>query len=269
MKSSYCLIFFLFMSTLLYGQQYQLSFQVGHQFGFRPQLSNDVDLSNKVKYSLGNGVNSLLMFSFIPDSANWYISLGLNSLRGNTVLVSENYRNTHQYEAVSKSISTHRFQALLNYRFKLKKSTINAYSGIVVPFYNRIVEEYSMKDSFLYVNKSYKVRNYLSIGYHGGLEYQKRINSKLSFSLSSNLTVLNQRVKSKNMINYADHNLNTIDFIPDRANREFQYKKDVIEIQNNESFLPRAFNKNSPTDLLTYTETLSSVGISIGVVYHF
>jgi hypothetical protein len=71
------------------------------------------------------------------------------------------------------------------------------------------------------------------------------------------------------MINYADHNLNTIDFIPDRANREFQYKKDVIEIQNNESFLPRAFNKNSPTDLLTYTETLSSVGISIGVVYHF
>jgi hypothetical protein len=64
-----------------------------------------------------------------------------------------------------------------------------------------------MKDSFLYVYKSYKVRNYLSIGYHGGLEYQKRINSKLSFSLSSNLTVLNQRVKSKNMINYADNNL--------------------------------------------------------------
>jgi len=269
MKSSYCLIFFLFMFTLLHGQQYQLSFHVGHQFGFRPQLSNDVDLSNKVKYSLGNGVNSLLLFSIIPDSANWYVSIGVNSLRGNTVLVSENNINAFQYEAVSKSILSHRFQGLLNYRFNIKNSTINAFSGVVVPFYNRIVEEYSMKDSFLYVNKSYNVRNYLSIGYHGGVEFQKKINSKLSFSISSSLTVLNQRVKSKNMINYEDNNLNTIAFIPDRANREFQYKKDVIEIQNNESFLPRAFNKNLPTDLLTYTETLSSFGIIIGIAYHF
>lgn len=269
MKSTYCLIFISFITTLVYGQQYQLSFQVGHQFGFRPQLSNDVDLSNKVKYSLGNGVNSLLMFSIFPDSANWHVSFGLNTLRGNTVLVSENKRNTLQFEAISKSILTHRFQGLLNYRFKLKKSSINAFSGVVVPFYNRIVEDYSMKDSAMYVNKSYNVRNYLTIGYHGGVEFQKNINSKLSFSLSSNITVLNQRVKSKSMINYEDNNFNTIEYVSDRANREFQYKKDVIEIQNNESFLPRGFNKNLPTDLLTYTETLSSLGISIGITYHF
>jgi hypothetical protein len=263
------LIFVLMTSNVLTAQQYQLSFNVGHLFGFRPQVSNDVDLNGKIKYSLGNGVSSHLMFSIIPDSANWHVSMGLNTLRGNTVLVSENYQNAFQYEATSKSIVSHRIPLLLNYRFKMKRHTIQVFSGIVIPFYNRINEEYSMKDSSVYINKEYKVRNYLALGYHGGVEFNKKINNKLSLCLNAHLTVLNQKVKSKELKYYSDNEFNNIDFISDRASKEFLYKKEVTEIQNNESFLPRGFNRNLPTDLLTYTETLSSFGLSFGLKYQF
>ena len=269
MKFIYTLIFVLLTSTVINAQQYQLSFHIGHQFGFRPQLSNDVDLNSRVKYSLGNGVNTNLMFNIIPDSANWYFSIGLNSLRGNTVLVSEDYKNALLYEAKSKSIVSHRIPLLLNYRFKIKSNSIHVFSGIVIPFYNQIKEEYSLKDSSLFIHKRYNVRNYLSIGYQGGVEFNKKLNKKLSLCVNTHLTVLNQKVKSKEMVYYSDNNFNDINLISDRASREFLYKKEVIDIQNNESFLPRGFNKNLPTDLLTFTETLNSFGLSLGIKYHF
>jgi hypothetical protein len=269
MKSLYSLIFILLISTVINAQQYQLSFHIGHEFGFRPQLSNDVDLNSRVKYSLGNGVTSQLMFNVIPDSANWHFSLGMSTLRGNTILISENFINTFKYEAISKSIVSHRIPLLLNYRFKIKHSSIQIFSGIVIPFYNRIKEEYSMKDSSVFINKEFNVRNYLAIGYQGGVEYNKKINNKFSLCLNAHLNILNQKVKSKELSFYSDNEFNNIDFISDRSNREFLYKKEVTEIQNNESFLPRGFNKNLPTDLLTYTETLSSFGLSFGLKYQF
>lgn len=269
MKLIYTLIFVIITSTVVNAQQYQLSFHAGHQFGFRSQLSNDVNLSNRIKYSLGNGVSSCLMIGIVPDSANWYVSLGLNSLRGNTVLVSENFVNKTNYDATSKYIISHRLAFLLNYRFNIKRNFIQLNSGIVLPVYNRIVEEYAMKDSVMFLNKSYNVRNYFAVGYQGGIELSKKINNTLSLCFSAHLTVLNQKVKSKVLNHYLDSEFNGIEYITDRADREFYYKKEITDILNNETFLPRSFNKNLPTDLLTYTETLSSFGISLGVKYHF
>lgn len=257
----------------LTAQRYGLSIEAGYHFGIQTRNANDAPFPSSTSYSLGNGITRQLMFHVYPDSSNWYFSAGLHHLGGFASVVASDGNSISEgkdFKGQRLTVNSLRALAQLTYSFHVRRYDINLSGGLVLPLLSNMKEETYISDSGMLSRTNASVKNYGSLGFAGGLGVSTNVTKKISLFCNAGLFLLNSKVKSRKIESYSDSRGRTMEEIyPETGQREFLYRKDVNEIRNNKTVLPDLYDKNKPTDKLSYTRSYSSAGIQIGIRFLF
>jgi hypothetical protein len=256
---------------MLKAQKYGLDIQFGHQYGINKTAGYDAPFTSNRRYSMGNGVNRQLMLHFYPDSSNWYMSAGLSYMTGNNVVTAKKENLTAMdYQVATSTLNTLRLIARLSYQATISKFNLTFSAGIILPLSARAKEEFYVRDSVEESKTTSVVRQYTSVGFNGSIGVSRQITPRIRFFINSDINILNHHAKSRKITAYENSRGRTFESVyPDVASREIRYRRDVSEIRNNKDLpLPR-FNKNEPTDRLSYRVTDSSIGIQAGFLFLF
>lgn len=266
------LIFILVLAPFLsYGQKYGVSIESGQSYGVFKKNLNDAPKSAAIRHSLGSGICGSALFHLYPDSSNWYFSAGIEVLQGRQTNTSETLTSdSFDYRISSATLNTLRFQAQLAYSFNLRWFHLDVRAGVTVPLLSKNKEDFYTKDSLNSSVTATVVKSFPALGFKGGVTLNREILRGVKFFLNLDVTVLNQNVKSRKVVSYWDNFGGTMDEVyPGVAYREMLYHKDPSLVRNNESVLPSSFKKDTPTDKLTYLQSMSSLNFKAGFLFLF
>lgn len=252
----------------LFGQKYGVSLELGQNYGINRSDGNDVPFAGGKYYSMGAGVSRQLMFHVFPDSSNWYFSCGLSHLGGNNVITAERTPNTKTWQATNRTLHSLRVLTRLTYVFNIRSFGIHVSAGVLFPIVSNTTEEYRYHDSTVETLTTSHIRNYTTLGFNGAIGISKNIGKGIKFFLHSDLNILGSHVRSKKITDFQSTAGTSLEVAyPTVASRETTYRRDRKDIRNNEQ-LP-AFNKDKPTDKLSYYQAGSSIGFQIGFLFLF
>lgn len=266
--------FLLFLSCyalLASAQRYGVSIEAGYQFGIQTSNDNDAPFPSSTSYSLGTGISKQVMFHAYPDSSNWFFSSGFQHLSGAGILTAAN-KNNHagDYKAQVLYVSSLRMINRFTYRFQIKQLDLRISAGFVLPLLNNLREETFLRDSAGSSKTLARLGNYASVGMCGGLGLGANLTKNIRLFCNADLILLNSKVKTRTVTAYSDNEGRSIDDVySSTAASSFFYWKDVNGIRNNEAVLPAMFNKDKPTDKLTYSSSYSSIGLQMGFLFLF
>lgn len=252
----------------LFAQKYGISLELGQHYGINRSDGNDAPFAGGKYYSMGAGVTRQLMFHVFPDSSNWYFSCGLSHLGGNNVITAEHMSDAKTWQSTSRTLHSLRVLARFSYVFNIRSFGIHLSAGVLFPVISNSTEEYRYHDSTVETLTTSHIRNYTTLGFNGAIGISKNISKGIKFFLHSDLNILGSHVRSKKITDFqssAGTSLETA--YPTVASRETVYKRDRKDIRNNEQ-LP-AFNKDKPTDKLSYYQAGSSIGFQVGFLFLF
>jgi|GEM_PF-6466066 len=265
-------LLFLFCHVLsLSAQRYGFSIEAGYQFGIQTSNGNDAPFPSTTSYSLGTGIGKQMMFHVFPDSSNWFFSSGFQHLSGVGVLTAA-ARNNHSgsYKTQTLTVASLRMINRFSYRFQIRKIDLLVSAGFIVPLMNRLDEETLLRDSAGSSRTIARLGNYASIGMCGGLGLGANLTKNIRLFCNADLILLNSKVKTRTVTAYSDNEGRGMDDVYSAtAGSSFFYWKDVNNIRNNEAVLPAMFNKDKPTDKLTYSSSYSSIGLQMGFLFLF
>lgn len=265
-------LLFLFCHVLLSSaQRYGVSMEAGYQFGIQTSNGNDAPFPSSTSYSLGTGISKQVMFHVFPDSSNWFFSTGLQHLSGVGVLTAAD-RNNHAgaHKAQMLTVGSLRMINRFSYRFQIRQIDLLVSAGFVLPLMNRLDEETFLRDSAGSSRTKARLGNYASIGMCGGLGLGTNLTKNIRLFCNADLILLNSKVKTRTVTAYSDDEGRSMDDVySSTAASSFFYWKDVNGIRNNEAVLPAMFNKDKPTDKLTYSSSYSSIGLQMGFLFLF
>lgn len=261
-----------FIGVGLNAQRYGLSLESGPSLGaFKKSLSDDA-YKQKSSYTLGGGIAHAILFHVRPDSSNWYFTTGFEYFQSNASTISFYELDSNAYLAASRSLNSLRFQAQLAYSFNIGKFNLDLRAGLLLPLLGSTTEYQYHKDTSYNSLTLLSLDNYPSVGFKGGINFSGPLvkNAKWKWFFNMDLTLLNSKVKSSKVFYYTDTEEREMESIyPDRASQEILFRKDPSEIRNNEAVLPARFDKNQPTDKLTYSQSISSFNFRVGLLYNF
>jgi hypothetical protein len=245
--------------------------ELGQQFGINAMNNHDLPFQPVNSYSLGNGISRQLLLHMYPDSSNWYVSAGFNHLGGNNVVTArqEDPAST-DYKAATRTMNSLRFVTRVSYLMAVKRFNFSFSAGVIVPVISRTREEYWVRDTAGTSKTVSAVRNYATVGFNGALGISRKITPKISCFLNSDVQILSHQVKSRKITAYensAGKNLESV--YQDVASREIMYRRDIRDIINNREVFQQRFNKDMPTDKLSYRESASCIGVQVGFLFLF
>lgn len=266
-KLSFLLLFFQINQS--YAQQIDFNFELGQQFAFGKKEIQDINIQKSNKHSLGQGVSALVGINIQPDSSNWGLGFGVQSLRGNNTIVFQTLNNSVA-KVNTKSMNSFRVQTSLNYVFYLNKNKISINSGVVIPFLTKTIEEETYNTETEYYNLKYNLKHHFAVGYIGGFKIERQIQPRVSIFLNAQITLLSMKVKSKKATDYTNEiGDDLMSAFPSHAERNTNYYSDILKIRNNKTVFPQAYDPKKATDFLAYKDNLNALGINIGFIYHF
>jgi hypothetical protein len=252
-------------------QKIGFSLDMGYHQGIQSKNTNDAPFQSSKAYTLGSGMSRQFLCHIYPDSSNWFFSIGLQNFNGFEAVSAFHELDSFEKKDVQVlNLNSLRALGRLSYSFRYKGLEFNLYSGIMLPLINSLKEEsidYN-QDPGTGVTEA-KLKNYFTVGYNGGLGIQTQVSKHFKFFVNGDILLMNSNVKSRKITAYSDAKGRTLDDIyPTVASKQVAYKKDVTDVKNTE-FLQSAFNANQSTDKLTYSQSFSSIGLQIGILFLF
>lgn len=221
-------------------------------------------------YSLGNGTATQVFFQHQPDSSNWIAGAGLNMLIGNRnpARIYEGAGDTLQIATLTANSLRMFFQ--LGYAWQVKKFNFQLNAGVLLPIASGLKEEINYHDSFTTISQTSSIKNYFSFGFKGSLICSYSLHKNINFFFMIDNCLLNPKVKSKTIYKYDNSGGKQLDEVyPTTSDREYIYRKNVEDIENNKDISPKTFNPDNPTERLSYNQSYSSLGFQFGFQFLF
>lgn len=253
----------------LAAQKYGIGVSAGYHRGIQTRNQNDAPFASTRSYSLGGGSSRQLMFHYYPDSSNWYLSAGIQHFSGNAVTAYAGSRADSNDRAMYATVNSFRASAMLTYRFQLRYLDIGLHAGAILPFAGRMEEETWVNDTWGSSTSKARLHNYFSAGFSGGLSATLNLNKHVQFFVRLDLLLMNARIKSSRITAYEDsRGISLEEQYPFEGDRASNYRKAVSEVRNNRDVLPALYNRNQPTDKLSFTRSYSSAGLQFGFTFN-
>ncbi len=221
------------------------------------------------KYGFGEGTILNLAYSHYPDSSHVIVGFELQTIKGKNVIKLLNKNSIENLNAEVRNVSN---QLILKtgYWWKYKKIHFEINTGVILPYNNYCLHTIHQKDSVGNTIIKSEFKHYFSLGFNGKLLVAYPIQKNISIFTTLNLNLLNAKVKSSEIKSFSNYKYETIETaFPDVADREVNYLKNIEDIKNNETVLPRLFNKNMASDEFSYKESYSNWGLSFGFKFSF
>lgn len=264
---------FVFFVQLLEAQKFGLSIESGPTFGMLRKDQTDASFKHETFYSMGSGMSNNLLLHVFPDSTHWYYCGGIEWYQSNQITTAfAKLSDSGSYMANSRNLNSFRVQAQLAYSFSFARFKLDLRAGFLVPVFSSNKEYQYVNDTSYNSMTLVRLQNYPSLGFKGGVNFSGALipSNRLRWFLNIDLTLLNSKVKSAKVIEYKDTRGRQLSEVySSTALQETLYRKDPTLIRNNQEVLPNRFDKNQATDKLTYTQSLSSVNIKFGFIFHF
>jgi hypothetical protein len=267
-KTGLASLLMLMCMPLLRAQKYGLDIQFGQQYGINKTVGYDAPPNTLTQFSMGSGINRQIMLHIYPDSSNWYMSAGFSYFRSNPVITSSRENLPMDYRVATSALHSLRLLARLSYLVKINKFSLNFSAGVIVPLSARAREEFYTRDSVEKTKTTSIVKSNVALGFNGAVGIHRQITPRIRLFLNTDINILNHYVKSRKVIAYDNSRGRTLESAyPDIASRETIYHRDLAEIRNNKDLPRPRFDKNLPTDKMSYRVTDS--GVSIQIVFLF
>lgn len=261
---------FFCLSATTDAQNHAFGFDFGQAFAYYHLPSTSNSQSSAGQYSIGNGRMTGLSYRYYPDSANWFLSTGFDWFQGNQVGFMSYNTDTFSKGGSSMTLNSLRLQGQLNYVFRFRPVNIEIRAGFVLPLLSRGKENRYYTDTFGTTYTGFQNRFYPSIGFKGGIAFSKKIARNISCILNAEINVLNQKIRSSEIVSYEDPYGNDLNVVfPTIASRESIYRKKPEEIRNNRDVLASRFDSGKPTDKITYSQPMSGIALRFGFLFHF
>ncbi|MDI1235559.1 MAG: hypothetical protein PSX81_14880 [bacterium] len=264
-------ILILFAANALFAQKNSLWVSSGYFYGdAKSKPPTDLTWGKSKSYTLGSGTNTQLSFQHQPDSSNWMFGTGLNLLIGNRNIVRSQIGENDTLKTATYTTNSVRLILQFGYLWTIKRLNFQLNAGLIIPITTQIKSEISYKDSLKNSTETALLKNYFSVGFRSSLVCTYRISKKVHFFVSLNQILLNSKVRKKTITGYQSSNQQDFNALyPNVSDKETLYIKDVMQVRNNPLLLPNSFQKNQPTEQLSYSQSYSSIGFQFGFQFLF